>query len=1198
MPKLIERRCSLIAGDGLGAVEVRRTSFGASNVRRFSAPPEFLHHGLEHLKQPDDVLYFTDEYITYLKKTGQKKVVIVVSSWSESVIEHARSINLGSRQCRDLVHHILLALRLKKEGIKLIIKYFSFDNTKHFNYKSVKAVDNKITNDFIRYVCSFLSPQLGVILDDDQFQPVYFNPRFTTKEGDYVCAEFPDKISYRGHILFCSGPNAKILEGLRNEIFQYKMERCKVIGMTVHSGGDNIDLLAKYLGIELIGTTAANSILGTKPGNKRLFLDADVPIAEGTTNARTDINELINDCFIVARKTTAKKLIIKLTSSSAGKGNLDVDITACYTPEKAPDVVKISAAVERAIVDGNFKDKINKLGAIVEERLEGKNITSPGVLAVVTRIGEVKVLYIYDQILGSGNFFGGSIGPTIEDISIQETIYSLTIKVGKEIFKKGGHGYFGLDFLTRDTPEGKIVDVIEANIRKTGTLYPWISCLHLLGPRILAERTISQDDNVTLPFKIQDLTGRVDTLNFYMSCLYRFLVNSPVSFNHKTKTGAFVTFDTHSAGKIGVVFIGNGREHVDYLKKQFKQELDRFTYDEFVHQIYKHNASGIDLASLSKSSRYINNCSRHSHFVPNISVTTSDRSDSVRRDYLGVMIRKAELALHSTVSSVREVAIRSSTQNHPTVNLTNPIAIPPLSAINSQRAVSVVSLKPYGTEFIFGVFGRTDSNNALLKRAAQEKIVAYRFDSDSRFWFDRQTRRGQIQNVFIAIYDEKFGDYLVKHDTINTYELPTVVYDNDFTNSRRHVYQSLGDRTITDKVLCVTSFIEMIGAVPFNTYKDGTPMKYFLSSTRSQVAMHQMCLTDRELAALYPKTQSLTGNVSESSPELVFVNNHAQFYIKPALSERKLDSNLGNIFVRKHIDYSDVSQNCLYFTYIIKTNEHGFVTRDKKLYLKSLTLKDFYGVLDVIKNEMGYDEDEQFILQEYLASPDVRDVSGKSLSKKIRIITQHNPEINQVVATSVYAIYGGPNSYLGYVGDPKIYINEFLKSAYNLRYHCINSEERIYAELFSLAIKMHNLAEKELGVGGRLGESIVDFILTARGPVPIKISTKPERIDVARVSLQTHMKTFLEGTREHRIEFIQALEKNESARNLLVIEHARSLYQGIFISEEKQRRHLLSRVEPLQRTAHTYLAPFAAGPAVYGPTTAVGLTQSHCHPSR
>lgn len=85
MPYLQGRRSSLAAEEDLRLVQIRN----ATQQRRSSAPAIFEHH-----HQPDDVLYFTDEYIEYLKKTGQRKLMILVSSWSESVIEHARSINL------------------------------------------------------------------------------------------------------------------------------------------------------------------------------------------------------------------------------------------------------------------------------------------------------------------------------------------------------------------------------------------------------------------------------------------------------------------------------------------------------------------------------------------------------------------------------------------------------------------------------------------------------------------------------------------------------------------------------------------------------------------------------------------------------------------------------------------------------------------------------------------------------------------------------------------------------------------------------------------------------------------------------------------------------------------------------------------------------------------------------------------------
>lgn len=1180
----------------------------------------------------DDLLYFTDDYVEHLVKTNQNKLIILVSSWSESIVEHARSINLGSRQCRDIVHHILLAQKLKKCGIKLVVKYFAFNNEKHFNYKNPKSVDNTISKSYIEYICSFLGLRLGVDLDEDQFQPIYLNPRFVNKDGDYTSAELPDTMSVKGQVLFCSGPNAKTIEQLRDELIEKKRSGYKVLGMTAHSGGPNLRLLVEYLGTELIGIAEANQELGTKPGNKALFMELPVkggitlPIAYGTTVAKKDLDDLYEDCYNVALESGAKRILVKLTSSSAGNGNAFIDLRKCFNTDKKLDKSLVKETVKEKLIEMKFIEKIKSSGAIVEERLEGENITSPGVLAVVTKSGKVSVLYKYDQVLGDGNFFGGSIGPTSESKEIQDKIDKLTIEVGKRIHRSGGYGYFGLDFFVREVIENekkvKKVDVIEANIRKTGTLYPWLSALHLLGKNLIDKKTISQDDKIELPLKMSDLTGRRDMKNLYMSGLYRYLQKkSVIKFNHDTKTGAFVTFNTHTADKIGVLFIGNSRDHIDSIKETFKSELATYTNEVFIAQIAKNNPSCKDLVAIQRQHRSRIDTSAQHTFKESSEVTTkraakqpteplqlsTRHQPTIKRDHIAVASQRALLKARGMSESIKG-GMSSATNG-----LTHALGLRrrPVSSLNTaggansspaydlsryyqsindlkKREQTFISTSPdivYGDKFVFGIFGRTNTNNDLLVMAAKHGKMAYRFTPDSEFWFDRKIRKGKIKNVHIALYDNSINDYKVVQIDNHWFDLPTIVYNYDFTATRRGVYQAQGDRTITDKVHCAKTFINMIGAVPFNSDKEGTTFHHFMSATRSQSALYNLCSKNSELYGLYPETRTITRNLLPNSPELAFINRHNQFYIKPGVSERKVDSNLGNIFVSKHANDQFPGLTYLLFTYACRTEDGDYYSVTKKQYLKDLTgEKAFLDFLNTIKSEMGYDEDEQFLFQEYLQTPDVYDKHGKSLTKKIRVVTQRaiHPETGEVFvrASSVYGLYGGPNSYLGYVGDPNIYIDQYLKSSLSQRYKCTDRVKAVENELFARAVTVHQEAELELDSNGKIGEAIVDFILSNNGPIPLKISIKPERADLSAVNTQSHLKQYLEANgdcvecdQKHRDEFLRVLTLNQSERNQRVIEYAEKvLHNQSFKKADTLRRkeivgskRVATYTEPAQR---------------------------------
>lgn len=288
----------------------------------------------------------------------------------------------------------------------------------------------------------------------------------------------------------------------------------------------------------------------------------------------------------------------------------------------------------------------------------------------------------------------------------------------------------------------------------------------------------------------------------------------------------------------------------------------------------------------------------------------------------------------------------------------------------------------YGELFVLGIFGRTNTNNDILIEASKQNKLAYRFTTESRFWFDRKTRKGKIANVFIALFDKSLSTYQVKYVDNHWFDLPTVVYDYDFTASRRGAYQAQGDRTISDKVSCAKNFISTIGAVSFNAEKEGTAKQHFITAAQSQLALYNVCKSNPTFSGLYPETQFLSEITSSDSPELDFVNNHYQFYIKPALSSRKLDSNLGNIFASKFTDSNNTKNSHLLLTYICRLDDGDYYSKTSKIYLSGLTVKKFLEELNKIKQEMGYEPDEQFLFQEYMKTSDVVDSSGKSLTKK------------------------------------------------------------------------------------------------------------------------------------------------------------------------------------------------------------------------
>ena len=549
-----------------------------------------VHENIPQERYPElnTSMYYSDDFIDSLQKNNVKNVAIVVTSWSDGALLFPRSAHIGSRQSRDLPHHCLMAQKLKRIGIFFKIYYLAFDNTLHFNQKDKRAVDTSFSPSYKDYLLSFD----GEALEPNQIETIYLNPQYGEKEGDIVIEELAPIVGLKGNCLSFSGKNAVEINGLKHKIAAHKDKGDLVLGMTAHSAGNELSTLSNHLGLEIIGCSKAALKYGTKEGNKVLFQLAQVPYVYGTHVVSKNIDELISYCFLVALRTHCKRLMIKHNSSSAGKGNLVINISSAYHSDgKGCSFSKLKALIKNALInyrhpekDVNLKQggetfymrKIRELGAIVEEMIDAKNIVSPGSLAVVNRDGSVAVEYIYDQILTGkdGQNFGGSLGPSELEPNDIKQMNSLTKKIGEELYKHGFTGYFGLDFLKYDDDP---LIVIEANIRKTGTRYPFMFVSHLFTEDVLKQKHLFHDDNIKLPFTVSDLNWRNFSMNHYVSELYTWLASHSITLSKKNGVGAIVSFDTHTAGKLGVLTIGDTRAQAIELNKEFISALDFFS---------------------------------------------------------------------------------------------------------------------------------------------------------------------------------------------------------------------------------------------------------------------------------------------------------------------------------------------------------------------------------------------------------------------------------------------------------------------------------------------------------------------------------------------------------------------------------------------------------------------------------------------
>ena len=121
-----------------------------------------------------------------------------------------------------------------------------------------------------------------------------------------------------------------------------------------------------------------------------------------------------------------------------------------------------------------IRQKIDLMGGIVEEFLEGKSKRSPSAQFRVDPAGVLEVISTHDQVLGgsSGQVFLGCAFPA--DAGPPPRHPGAWLSRGPALASKGVLGRFGIDFLSVPEDSGWRHYAIEINLRKGGTTHPFL----------------------------------------------------------------------------------------------------------------------------------------------------------------------------------------------------------------------------------------------------------------------------------------------------------------------------------------------------------------------------------------------------------------------------------------------------------------------------------------------------------------------------------------------------------------------------------------------------------------------------------------------------------------------------------------------------------------------------------------------------
>lgn len=229
--------------------------------------------------------------------------------------------------------------------------------------------------------------------------------------------------------------------------------------------------LGLRLRMPVYGPDPALQRLGTKSGSRRLFAEESVAMPAGTEDVFT-IDDVVDAVALLRRKRPGlSACVIKLNNSGAGDGNSRLDLTGL--PEPQSPLARRAVRRRLDALPGWYVEKLGADGGIVEEWVDGDEVSSPSAQLSVTPEGDVVVVSTHEQILGghSGQVYEGCRLPA--DPAYSRLIADAGLRIGRRLAREGVVGRFAVDFMTLKQPDDRWeARALEINLRKGGTTHP------------------------------------------------------------------------------------------------------------------------------------------------------------------------------------------------------------------------------------------------------------------------------------------------------------------------------------------------------------------------------------------------------------------------------------------------------------------------------------------------------------------------------------------------------------------------------------------------------------------------------------------------------------------------------------------------------------------------------------------------------
>jgi hypothetical protein len=333
--------------------------------------------------------------------------------------------------------------------------------------------------------------------------------------------------------------------------------------------------LAVHLGIPMYGADPKFFDLGTKSGGRRLFEEEGVshPLGEEDLHSVDDVVDAV--VAMRARKPAITQVLVKLNEGVSGEGNALVDLAAVpsngaenegaegerVAVEQAVRAMQLEAA---GTTFATYEGALLAGGGVVEERIQGREFTSPSVQMRASPLGELEILSTHDQLLGgrSGQAYLGCVFPANAEYAA--LITEEAAKIGRRLVKEGVLGRFALDFVAvKGADDHWAAYAIEINLRKGGTTHPFLTLQYLTDGVYDPETATFTVPSGKQKFLVaSDHVDHPDFRGLTVDDVFDLAVRHGLHYNPQTETG--VVFHMLSAlateGHLGLTAVGDSHE--------------------------------------------------------------------------------------------------------------------------------------------------------------------------------------------------------------------------------------------------------------------------------------------------------------------------------------------------------------------------------------------------------------------------------------------------------------------------------------------------------------------------------------------------------------------------------------------------------------------------------------------------------------